>query len=49
MSCRQIKLIKEQAKTILDLQGQQDLAQDCTHPRHQVAWFTKLCTVMHNV
>jgi len=43
MSCRQIKLIKEQEKTILDLQGQLDLPQGCTNPRYQeVAWLTKL-------
>lgn len=49
MSCRQIKLIKEQEGTILDLQGQLDLAQGCTNPRHQLAWLTKLCAVMPNV
>lgn len=49
MSCRQIKLIKEQEETILDLQGQLDLAHGCTNPRHQPAWLTKLCTVMPNV
>jgi len=49
MLCRQIKLIKEQEETILDLQGQLDLAQRCTNPRYQVACLTKLCTVMPNV
>ena len=49
MSCRQIKLIKEQEETILDLQGQLDLAQGCTNPRYKVAWLTKLCTVMSHV
>jgi hypothetical protein len=49
VSCRQIKLIKKQEVTILDLQGQLDLAQGCTNPRHQVARLTWLCTVMPNV
>jgi len=49
MSCRQIKLIKDQEETILDLRGQLDLAQGYINPRHQVAWLTKLCAVMPNV
>jgi hypothetical protein len=49
VSYRQIKLIKKQEVTILDLQGQLDLAQGCTNPRHQVAWLTKLCKVMPDV
>jgi len=49
LSCRQIKLIKEEEKTILDLEGQLDLAQGCTNPRHQVAWLTKISAVMPDV